>query len=63
MDNKDDKVIKEITPFIILAINIKYLGVIPASERSVLQERRVPKERNQRTQKMEISPMLTDWQD
>jgi ribosome biogenesis protein Nip4 len=59
-DKHVKKEIRETTPFTIVTNNIKYLGVTITREMKELQ---VSNERNgRRSQKMERSPMLMDWQ-
>ena len=60
-----EKEIREATPFSIVTNNIKYLGVTLTKEvKDLCDKNLVSEERNKRrSQKMERSPMLMDWQD
>ena len=61
-DKGAEKEIRKTILFTIATNNIKYLGVThQASERSIWQELQVPKERNQKPQKIKWYPMLMDW--
>jgi hypothetical protein len=64
-DIQAEEEIRETVPFTIATNSIKYFGVTLTKkcERPVLQQLQVSYERNRRrTQKMEKSPMLMDWQ-
>jgi hypothetical protein len=64
-DKQTEKEIRETTPFTIVTNNIKYLGVALIKEVKDLYDNNiVSEERNwRRSQKMERSPMIIDWQD
>jgi hypothetical protein len=64
-DNLAEKEIRETTRFTIVTNNIKYLGVTLTKEvKDLCDKNLVSEERNKRrSQKMERSPMLMDWQD
>jgi hypothetical protein len=62
-DKQAEKEHREARPFKIVTNNIKYLVVTLTKQvKSVLQELQVSEERR-RSQKMERSPILMDWQD
>jgi hypothetical protein len=60
-DKQPKKKISELTSFIIVTNNINYLGVT-LTKQVKWQEIQVSEERN-RSQKIERSPKLMDWQD
>jgi hypothetical protein len=63
-DKQAEKKIRETTPFTIVTKNIKYLGVTLTKEVKDLYDKNFKsEERNQKSQKIEISPMLMDSQD
>jgi len=64
-DKQTETEIREMTPFTIVTNNIKYLGVTLAKQVKDLYDKNFnSEERSQRrSQKMERSPMLMDWQD
>jgi hypothetical protein len=61
-DKQAEKEIRETTSWTIATNNISWGDFNQTSERSVLQQLQVSQEKNQRSQKMERSPMLMDWQ-
>jgi hypothetical protein len=65
-DKQAEKGIRETTSFTIVTNNIKYLGVTLINEGKDLYDKNfksLKKEIEQKSQKMERSPMLMDWQD
>ena len=64
-DKQAEKEIRETTTFTIVTNNIKYLGVILTKQVKDLYNKnfQVSEERIRRSQKMERSPILMDWQD
>ena len=68
-DKQDENEIRETTPFTIVTNNIKYLGVTLTKEVKDLHNKnfkslkKESEEDLRRSQKMERSPMLMDWQD
>ena len=64
-DKQAEKEIRETRPFTIVTNNIKYLIVTLTKQVRDLFDLfvQVSEERNRRSQKMERSPMLMDWQD
>jgi hypothetical protein len=64
-DKQAEKEIRETTPFTIVTNNIKYLGVTLTKEVKDLYEKNFKslKKKNRRSQNMERSPMLMNWQD
>jgi hypothetical protein len=62
-DKQSEKENRETTPFTIVTNDIKYFGVILTKQVKDLYDKNFKsEERNQRRpQKMEKSPMLTDW--
>ena len=63
-DKQDEKEIRETTPLPRVTNNIKYLGVtLPKQVKDVYDKNFKSLKKNQRSQKMERSPMLMDWQD
>ena len=63
-DKQVEKEIKERTPFTIAINNTKYLGVTGTKQVKDLHDNyfKSLKKENRRSQKMERSPMLLDWQ-
>jgi hypothetical protein len=59
-DKQAEKEIREITPFTIVANNIKYLGVTCLYDKDF---KSLKKEFKEDLQKIERSPILMDWQD
>jgi hypothetical protein len=65
-DKQAEKEIRETTPFTIVTNNIKYLGVALTKDVKDLYDKNfksLKKKNQRRSQKMEKSPMLMDWQD
>ena len=66
-DKQAETEIRETTPYTIVTNNINYLGVTLTKDLKDLYERNLKslkKKKNQRrSQKMESSPILMDWQD
>jgi hypothetical protein len=65
-DKQAEKEISETTPFTIVTNNIKYFGVTLTKEVKDLYDKNfksLKKEIKERSQKMERSPMLMNWQD
>ena len=64
-DKQAEKEIRETTPFSRVTNNIKYLGVTLTKEVKDLYDKNFKslKKEIKKSQKMERSPMLMDWQD
>jgi hypothetical protein len=64
MDKQAEKEIKETTPFTIVTNNIRYLGVTLTKTVKDLYDKNFKslKRNRRRSQKIEKSPMLMDWQ-
>ena len=62
-DKQAEKEIRETTPFTIVTNNIKYLGVTLTKQVKDIYDKNFKSLKTCRTQKMERSPMLMDWQD
>ena len=62
-DKWTENEIRETTPFTIVTNNIKYLGVTLTKQVKDIYDKNFKSLKTCRTQKMERSPMLMDWQD
>jgi hypothetical protein len=65
-DKQTEKESREMTPFTIVTNNITYLGVALTKQVKDLYEKNfksLKKKNQRRSQKMETSSILTDWQD
>jgi hypothetical protein len=61
-DKQAEKEVKEMTPFTIVTNNTKYLGVTLTKQVKDLYHKNFKSLKKERSQKMERSPMLVDWQ-